>query len=468
MDVGTAAVALNSLLGVVTSITGSDVTNTSVANMQQNKNNFLNENASLVKALDASKLNSLFSINGNMISLKKDVIVEPLLVISESAFDSKECEKIANMQLDVFTTHYTDTFNTLQNIYGLDSQTVINVLGTDNGFNKVKSMAIGKAVDKTISTIANLVHQSGLSTSFDDLMGLKLSGVEVMDDLATEGSVPSFNSVNGRVRMVGNASDAIKNAKEGIIGQGMLERRIILKLKPFMYSNSVAITENMTDKEKNELLRKKNVQDTANSNAQKSINSTLGQDIKEIQVPITIKARLLKVTPENIAQVSEPHKKYNMLTTWLDVRAGLSTAFDYFFQREAVKKYKKNLLKGNDFLKTINERKLSAYSKVATTSVVGFELNYTLMIITQKDKQLLDRYLNLNIFKEAEKDDFMASTFAINCAVLDDDAEMCTFLTPQIRGINSVTYRELRKFSGQKENDVGELLMAMVKSRMLG
>ena len=137
MDVGTAAVALNSLLGAATAITRSDVTNTSVANIQQNNKNFLNENSGLIKALDASKLNSLFNVNGNMITLKKDVIVEPLLVITESAFDSKECEKLANMSLDVFTVHYTDTFNTLQNVYGLDSQTVINVLGTDNGFNKV-------------------------------------------------------------------------------------------------------------------------------------------------------------------------------------------------------------------------------------------------------------------------------------------------------------------------------------------
>ena len=83
------------------------------------------------------------------------------------------------------------------------------------------------------------------------------------------------------------------------------------------------------------------------------------------------------------------------------------------FVKIYVKKYKKNLLKGNEFLKTINDRKLSAYSKVATTSVVGFELNYTLMIMSQKDKQLLDRYLNLNIYKEAEKDDFLASVSKI-------------------------------------------------------
>lgn len=460
MDVGTAAVALNSLLGAATAITRSDVTNTSVANIQQNNKNFLNENSGLIKALDASKLNSLFNVNGNMITLKKDVIVEPLLVITESAFDSKECEKLANMSLDVFTVHYTDTFNTLQNVYGLDSQTVINVLGTDNGFNKVKGMVVNKAIEKTIETVSNLVHNSGLSTSFDELVGLEISASEEDESYDTETSVPQFKTVNGYARLTGNAADMVKNAKDGIVGQGMLERRVILKLRPYQYGNGVAAR----DKQGNP----SDIPTRVNDNVKEAMFRSAGGEIKEIQIPITIKARLLKVTPENVAQVSEPHKKHNMLTTWLDVKAGLSTLTDYLLQREAVKKYKKNLLKGNEFLKTINDRKLSAYSKVATTSVVGFELNYTLMIMSQKDKQLLDRYLNLNIYKEAEKDDFLASVFALSCAVLDDDAEMVTFLTPQIRGINSVTYRELKKFSGQKENDVGELLMAMVKSRMLG
>lgn len=383
--------------------------------------------------------------------------MEPLLVITESAFDSKECEKLANMSLDVFTVHYTDTFNTLQNVYGLDSQTVINVLGTDNGFNKVKGMVINKAFNKTLETVANLVHNSGLSTSFDELVGLEISASED-ESFDTETSVPQFKTVNGYARLTGSAI-WLKMQKMAV-GQGMLERRVILKLRPYQYGNGVAARDakgNPTD-----------IPTRVNDNVKEEMFRSAGGEIKEIQIPITIKARLLKVTPENIAQVSEPHKKHNMLTTWLDVKAGLSTLTDYLLQREAVKKYKKNLLKGNEFLKTINDRKLSAYSKVATTSVVGFELNYTLMIMTQKDKQLLDRYLNLNIYKEAEKDDFLASVFALSCTVLDDDAEMATFLTPQIRGINSVTYRELRKFSGQKENDVGELLMAMVKSRMLG
>ena len=460
MDVGTAAVALNTLLGAVTKISKSDVANTSVANMQQNKNNFLNENADLIKVLDANKLNSLFMVNGNMIALKKDVIVEPLLVITESAFDSKVCEKVGNMFMDVFSTHYSDSFNSLQNVYGLDTQTIITVLGTDNGFNKLKGLAATKLLNVTIDTIADLTKESGLSTSFDELTNLQLS-LEVApekeeDDVTHESSLPfvGANTDHGtRGRIVSDSADIVKT-KDGVLGMGIYERRVILKIRAYSYGGA---TPDKTADSINDAIKKDSAGITGNNTGNLNIS-----------IPITIKARMLKVTVENIAAVSAPSKKYNTLTTWLDVRAGISSVLDYFLQREAVKKYRKNILKGNEFLKIINERKISAYSKVATTSVVGFELNYSMLIMTQRDKTLLEKYLNLNIFKEDEKNEFMASTYALMGAVLDDSAEMCTFLTPLVRGINSVTYREIGKLGGQKETDVGELLMAMVKSRMLG
>jgi hypothetical protein len=45
---------------------------------------------------------------------------------------------------------------------------------------------------------------------------------------------------------------------------------------------------------------------------------------------------------------------------------------------------------------------------------------------------------------------------------------MATFLTPIVRGINSVTYRELKNVGGKKDVDVTELLGVLVKSKMLG
>ena len=68
MDVGTAAVALNSLLGAATVITRSDVTNTSVANMQQNNKNFLIIvlQLHLLLLLHIAFTNCIYSLNLNI------------------------------------------------------------------------------------------------------------------------------------------------------------------------------------------------------------------------------------------------------------------------------------------------------------------------------------------------------------------------------------------------------------------
>ena len=450
MDVGTASIAINKLMGIVSVVAGGK-TPESISGALSN--NPFNANQDLNKQLNLAKLNSLFRVNGNMITLQQDVIVEPLLIISESAFDSPMCDKICNMMLDTFANHYVSSFQTLQNIYGLDAHTIITVLGTDNGFSKLKGVAIDKAINYAANAlIETLAKESGLSNTYDDLLALMPENEEeVNNESAFNNTMDSYLPNGKRVRMVGATTQpaAVKSATEGIIGVMPLERQIMISIKA-----NVATTSN----DPSGII----------SPAVKNDRDKVNEMYPEIKIPVTIKARLLKVTTENIAQVSEPHKKFNMLTTWLDYKSGMKPLMDYLLQTDAVKKYKKGLLKGNEFLKIINERKLSAYSKVASTSVVGFELNYTLLAITNRDKQMLDRYLDLNIFKEEDKNDFMQSIYSLMGVVLDDNSEMATFLTPIVRGINSVTYRELKNVGGKKDVDVTELLGVLVKSKMLG
>lgn len=452
MDVGTASIAINKLMGIVSVVAGGK-TPESISGALSN--NPFNANQDLNKQLNLAKLNSLFRVNGNMITLQQDVIVEPLLIISESAFDSPMCDKICNMMLDTFANHYVSSFQTLQNIYGLDAHTIITVLGTDNGFSKLKGIAIDKAINYAANAlIETLAKESGLSNTYDDLLALMPENEEeVNNESAFNNTMDSYLPNGKRVRMVGASTQpaAVKSAKEGIIGVMPLERQIVISIKANVATTSRHNPSNVAGR-----LKEKEDRDEVN------------EMYPEIKIPVTIKARLLKVTTENIAQVSEPHKKFNMLTTWLDYKSGMKPLMDYLLQTDAVKKYKKGLLKGNEFLKIINERKLSAYSKVASTSVVGFELNYTLLAITNRDKQMLDRYLDLNIFKEEDKNDFMQSIYSLMGVVLDDNSEMATFLTPIVRGINSVTYRELKNVGGKKDVDVTELLGVLVKSKMLG
>ena len=248
---------------------------------------------------------------------------------------------------------------------------------------------------------------------------LALDGAITVESAATT-STENKNNTN---KLLGAT---LVDAKASIIGNQMLTREVNVKLRPYGAKSDTYIS-----------------------------------------LPVTIKARLVKVSVDNVVQVSAPNKKFNTLASWLDVKAGISTFADYIFQTSAVKKYKQNRIKGNEFAELITQRKLSAYSKLANINVVGFELNYTLMLISMNDKLMLDRMLTLDIFKEADKNDFMQSTYALATAVVDEASEIVTYLTPKVRGINSITFKVLKNVGGKKETDVTDLLQTLFKSKLI-
>ena len=61
----------------------------------------------------------------------------------------------------------------------------------------------------------------------------------------------------------------------------------------------------------------------------------------------------------------------------------------------------------------------------------------------------------------------MNSVYSIACAVIDEPAEMVTFLTPKVRGINSVTFREVKGIGNKKDTDIADLLTTIFKNKML-
>ena len=413
MDVGSAAIALNGLLSVLGKSQSSNKDNPSTAES-------IVKNASgLLGSSDLETLKKLFSFNGNMIKLQEEVIVEPLLVISEDAMNSSVYSQIGNTLLDTFTSNYINSFNLLQDVHGLSGNLILTILGTDNGYGKLASKLIKKGVAAVGNSIVEslLTTESGMSDSYLKL--LALDGAITVECAATA-STENKNNTN---KLLGAT---LVDAKASIIGNQMLTREVNVKLRPYGAKSDTYIS-----------------------------------------LPVTIKARLVKVSVDNVVQVSAPNKKFNTLASWLDVKAGISTFADYIFQTSAVKKYKQNRIKGNEFAELITQRKLSAYSKLANINVVGFELNYTLMLISMNDKLMLDRMLTLDIFKEADKNDFMQSTYALATAVVDEASEIVTYLTPKVRGINSITFKELKNVGGKKETDVTDLLQTLFKSKLI-
>lgn len=352
---------------------------------------------------DYNSISGLYSLNGNMINLLGEFIVEPLVVVSEDAMQNGSVtEKMVTVLLDTFTGYYLQSFNILSTVYKMDVKTIVSILATDNGYANLKSHAYKGLVN-------SLKVESGISTSLQDLMELtNESGI---------GRLPT-----GKTGLAG--IQPTKDGANGILGNGILTRNIEVKL---------------TFKKDNE---------TCN-----------------IVIPITIKARLLKVTTQNILDVSNPNRSNGSLTSWLDYSAGLASFWDFLFQNKAVEKYKEKRIKGNEFLEIMNSRKLSATSKIITNNSMGYELNYNLILITENDRFKIEKECALNIFKEREKDMFLNSVYALTAAVMDETYEQVTILTPNIRGISTVSYKEVKGLNNKSNNDMTDFVKSLLVNK---
>ena len=382
-----------------------------VASIYDVANKKLGKSTSAKQALeDAPDLGALYSTEGSMVKLLSEFTVEPLLVISEDAMQNGSItDKLTTTMLDIFTGYYLQSFNVLNNIYNVDAKTIVNVLSTDNGYSTLKRTAINGIKSTINSSIMNMSNETAVSNSFDEL-------------LALESALDKLNIEN-------KAAATILSPKNdnGILGNCLLTRNLEIKL---------------------------------------SLKTPLG-GINAITVPITIRARLVKVSTQNILAVSNPNRKDGNMTTWLDYKAGLSSFWDFVFQTKAVKKYKENRLKGNEFLEIINSRKLSAYSKLAANKITGYELNYNLIIITENDRFKIEKETNLNILKEKEKDAFLKSIFGLTCAVMDETYEQVSILTPDVRGISSISYKEIKNMNNKSNNDMTDLVKAIMSNKSL-
>lgn len=358
---------------------------------------------------DTPDLKGLYNVNGSMINLLGEFIVEPLVVISEDAMQNGSVtEKMTTVLLDTFTGYYLQSFNILNTVYGMDAKSIVTILATDNGFNKLKSTAYSKAIELGMATVG---HESGLSSSFDDLL-----------ELTNESGILGLPIGKGNASLT-----PTKDGSNGILGNAILTRHIDIKIS-----------------------------------SKTSTNEKI-----DICFPITIKARLLKVTTQNILEVSNPNRKNGNLTTWLDYKAGLASFWDFVFQNKAVETYKQKRIKGNEFLEIMNSRKLSATAKLITDNKMGFELNYNLVLITENDRAKIERECALNIFREREKDMFLNSIYALSVAVMDETYEQVTMLTPNIRGISTISYKEVKGLNNKSNNDMTDFVKAIMTNKNL-
>lgn len=371
----------------------------------------------ILRASAGSK-GTLLRTDGSITKLLSSYIVEPVIIATHGTRETKVIDKILETNVDIFASFYLQAFEILRNIHGIKDGIIIDVLGTDKGaFNL---------------DMARIAH--GAMVSKEDLgvgqLELLLSNENLC--LSIENDKPKDDNAQKEPQIFDQTSKRPGFSKSGKEAQDhplstLLQRNIEVTISTFRGEN---------------------------------------KDKHIVVIPITIKAHVLFVSTDNLLTMLKPNSTDKTFSYRLDeYRAGVISLADLLFCGDLIKKYKDNKLDDKaKLLELLNDRTLSANAKLSTSSMVGYEKYYNMLVITDDDKVRLDKHLNGNLTDEKYKERLLEQAKAMTCTVIDLAYERLYILTKDIRGKTDISFNAISK---RKDNnaDLSEVVRSLLSNR---
>lgn len=356
--------------------------------------------AEAIKTALTSKDAKLIRTDGSITKLLSDFIVEPVIIATNNTRNVEVIDKILDVNSDIFASFYTQAFEVLTTIYKTNVVTTIDVLGTDNG-------GVGRAMLKAETVLSNSLSSEDIDKDYlHELFGSSLSVLSIESDSV---------KINTQKRDTKDQPTAV-----------LLQRNLEISVS----------------------------------------RSGEGDKTHTILIPITVKMHVLFVSTENLLLMLAPNSAEKSFGYRLDeYRSGAISLSDLIFANDLIKQYKDNKLKDDQsLLSLLNSRTISANSKLADKSIVGFEKSYNMLVITAEDKILLDKHINGDLTNEKYKQILLEQANAMTVTVIDQDYERVYILTRDIRGKTDISFKAIsrRKDSGI---DLSEVMKAMMSGR---
>lgn len=369
----------------------------------------------------------LLATDGTLTKLLQQNTVEPFIICSNRVAESEVYEDTINMLTDLFTSWYLQALEILRGRYDCDINTVIDVLGTDNGgLTRVGRKALGLALeeDKSFNYLEALYTDSYLPKVTNDSTFSRFSSSKIKD----------LGTTSKEIEQSTRRGDELDDLKKDIM-YGFYIRNIKIKIK--------VSTENE---------HKKGTKNTST-----------------IEVPITIKATVLTAPMSSIVGMCKPSARDKTFgSRWEEWRSGGISFKELMFASDLIKEYKKNRLNDKtSIMEALNSRIVSANSKLSDRYVIGYEKNYNMLVINKDEKPLLDAHIGGDTSKDMFRDKLLSEAHALTYTILDDDYERITLGIRDMRGNSSCGYKALKKRnSSGKGNDYEELIKALLTNRV--
>ena len=389
---------------------------------------------------------------GSLTNLLKPYIVEPIVITTHSARNSKAFDNSVTMLTNVFTSFYIQAFRIMVDHHGMSVSSTVDALSSDK-----KNSSWGKL---TTNIIAKEEHP--LYNPYRDLMvGAETDGMFLRQNhpkilakfgiVSRETSVPSgdptLDFLASQTDQFGKGTQQYKKDTEPPKEEP----------KPEISNRKAILKSPIADANSDPLYKIHVRQITLSFDVGKGDNN--GKTVT-VEVPIMIKTTVVAVPVAEISGILDHNSPDTNFSDRLIGLLGGTVKFkDFILASDLVERYKQNRLKdATGILRTIRER--SSKRQLDNKSVMkGFENYYNLMLITTEDKLQIDRIMGVSIHEERGKERFLKETRSLCGVILDEDYERITMLVSNIRGVSTFGYKALKN---KKEMDAFEDIMKAI------
>lgn len=408
--------------------------------------------------------NIFLSYNGSIAKLVSKYIIEPVIICSDKLKTHELTDKINKLHTDIFASFYSQAFQILTSVHGMNANVALELLSTDTG------SFISATASRVLNVLAQEEHIGGFHA---DLVSngkyLNISfGLEA--DNGKKGNSP-FDAVANTM-----SSPEFAKAKQDIENEGMKTSKGKNGEADKATNGSNGKVDNNTTEDKDKDGKKKKEDDEKTNNKVRAfresrINSVKdddnlamstifktfeititqttedGKKLPTLVIPITIKTYVIYTKVEQIVNMIEPQDMKKSFFYRLDeYKSGAIKFRDLIFAGDLVKSYKKNKLKDKDnLLQLMSNRNMTSANKAIKVGKEGFEKFYNMIVITADEVPLFKRSVGGDIEKPNYKDKFLNMVRGLSFTIVDLDYERISVHIKDLTGKSDISFNGLKR-----------------------
>lgn len=377
---------------------------------------------SFIKKLQNQRI--MLSYDGSITKLASRYVVEPVIICTDRTRSSEVIDKVLRLNTDIFCAFYSQAFNILTSLHGLEPRIAVDLLSTDN------SGLISATAMKAIDVIA---QEHDIGGAYRELFDKKSKFLNISMEAPSTGKFYTYYLDDDleatAARAEARSMTKVKEVTDPELVLSTIFRTFEITLSPGMAKDDIG----------------------------------KAFVLPPIVIPITIKAQVIFTKLDQIVNMIEPNSRKKSFFYRLDeYKSGAISFRELVFASDLIKQYKQNKLKDKDnLLAMINRRDQSSAAKSVThEGMNGFEKYYNMLVITSEDKEILDRLAGGDILKYNYKQRLLTEARAMTCTILDNDYERVNILIKDLQGKSDMNYKSLAR---KRENDINiaDIIKAM-------